>query len=152
MFKWQFITKQIAGLVFMTRFCDLAPSTADSDYTNISLWLNNGPLPVGTTNIDVQVEAFIGYVHKSNEGYLAGWVFTGESNGWKSQTVTVPSNTPLSVNSPNTTNSIANLITIPLSTLIAIFTIFLTIIVVLALLLFRKHRNPDKVNHSTFSH
>lgn len=118
----------------------LAPSTPDSDYTNISLWLNNGPLPVGTTHIDVQVEAFIGYVHKANGGYLAGWVFTGDTSDWSNtQTITVPANTPQLTPTPTLT-SVDNALNSSLLLIALVVIAFLLAIIIFLLFYMRKRK------------
>ena len=137
----------------------LEPSNSENTTTSISI---EGYGFTGTQT-DIQVQAMIGQIGRVYNPNAASQIdmypyeFEGQTSAWSTtQTITVPANTPLSANSPSptsslnppitptltptTTNSTGNLITIPLSTLIAIFAIFLAIIVVLALLLFKRHR------------
>ncbi len=138
---------------------------SNSEYTNLSFSIE-GQMGVGVlagTQIDIQVQAMIGQIGRVYNPNAASQIdmfpyeFEGQTSAWSTtQTITVPANTPLSANSPSptsplnptisptstptTTNPTGNLISIPLSTLIAIFTIFLAVIAVLALLLFKRHR------------
>lgn len=83
-----------------------------SDYTNVSYNMNSGPgspIPVGTTQIDIQVDAYIGYIQKepANNIYGFAWGFIGQKSNWSdTQTITLPANVPLSLTptqSPTTT-------------------------------------------------
>jgi hypothetical protein len=78
---------------------------SDSDYTVLSYVLGEGDADtvLGTkmiklpprSQIDFQVEAMVGYIHRENVTAVpgSGWVFTGESSGWSStQTITIPAN------------------------------------------------------------
>lgn len=85
------------------------PHQSDIEYTVISLGTLGGTglalktsakmidVPSGG-QVDFQVEAMIGYVHRSGVTAIpgSGWTFTGEKSGWSStQTITIPaSSTP----------------------------------------------------------
>jgi len=54
--------------------------------------------------VDFQVEAMIGYVHRDATSFMAPWVFTGEKSGWsETQTLTIPTSTPSPTSSPSPT-------------------------------------------------
>jgi hypothetical protein len=118
----------------------------------------------GDGQIDFQVQAFIGYYTRINVTvtnpaelqFTHGetpyyYSFTGQSSGWSNtQTITIGETAS---NSPNPTSSLnpttaptsmpsdatGNLISVPLSTLVGVVAILLAIIVVLSLLLLRRH-------------
>jgi hypothetical protein len=75
---------------------------SDSDYTALSYVLGGDAdtvlgtkmikLPAGT-QVDFQVEAMIGYIHREISMPIpgTGWVVTGETSGWSNtQTITIP--------------------------------------------------------------
>jgi len=73
---------------------------SDSDYSVLSYVLGGDAdtilgtkmikLPAGG-QVDFQVEAMIGYVHRTNEPPWYPWRLTGETSGWSStQTITLP--------------------------------------------------------------
>jgi|YelNatPaOPRAMG01_1025707.scaffolds.fasta_scaffold43577_1 hypothetical protein len=68
-------------------------SASNSSYTTVSYPLSEGS-PVGgnleaNDQVDFQVKAMIGYVHRT-VGFMS-WYFTGESSDWSpTQTVTIP--------------------------------------------------------------
>ena len=87
------------------------PLQSDSEHTVISLGtLNEGGLSLVTDakmidlpsggQLDFQVEAMIGYVHRSGVHIpipSSGWGFTGETSGWSNtQTITIPAASTLS--------------------------------------------------------
>lgn len=89
------------------------PKQSNSTYTVLTYthssdneWFLGGIMPVLTpgTQIDFQVQALIGYVHRvynpdaTDQLQMWPWVFTGETSGWSStQTITIPdSSTPSS--------------------------------------------------------
>ena len=71
-----------------------------SDFTNVGFSIegeNMGVRVLAGTQIDIQVEAMIGYVHRDASIAFVPWVFSGELSGWsETQTISVPANTPLS--------------------------------------------------------
>jgi len=77
----------------------------DPNYTNISLSVEDGAIPVGAQT-DIQVEVMTGYVsstfvaYNPNPPYIAdynAYSFVGQTGNWSTtQTVTVPNNIPLS--------------------------------------------------------
>jgi hypothetical protein len=63
-------------------------------------------LPPGA-QVDFQVEAMIGYVHRDASTYGSSYVFTGERSGWSNtQTITIDTATPNTSPSPTTTQNI----------------------------------------------
>jgi hypothetical protein len=135
--------------------------TTDTDFTNISLRIEGqwGLHSLAGTQTDIQVQAMLGNFNYENGLFTGGWVFNGATSAWSStQTISIPANIPLSANSPSptsslnptteptstptTTNPTGNSISVPLSALIVVVAVFLTIIVALSYLLFRKHRKP----------
>ena len=87
------------------------PLQSDSEHTVISLGtLNEGGLSLVTDakmidlpsggQLDFQVEAMVGYVHRSGVHIpipSSGWGFTGETSGWSNtQTITIPASSTLS--------------------------------------------------------
>jgi hypothetical protein len=72
-------------------------SASNSDYTTVSYPLSEGS-PIGgnlqaNDQVDFQVKAMIGYVHRT-VGFMS-WYFTGESSDWSpTQTVTIPTSNP----------------------------------------------------------
>jgi hypothetical protein len=143
---------------------------SNSEYTNLSFSIE-GQMGVGVlagTQLDVQVQAMIGSIgrqynpNSSSQIDMYPYVFIGKTSAWSStQTISIPANIPLSSPSPTsslnpstmptssetTTDSTDNLISVPLSTLIVVVAVFLAIIAVLALLLFRRNRKPVIVNN-----
>ncbi len=117
-----------------------------SEYTTIPF----REIPSEGGEIDFSVQAQI--------GYYSDYIVLGlsihscrETSGWsKTQTITIPDGsvststpnpTPLNpTNTPTSANSNDNLISVPLDTLIVVVAVFLAIIAVLSLLLFRMHR------------
>ena len=56
--------------------------------------------------VDYQVEAMIGYIHRDASKAFAPWVFTGEKSGWsKTLTLTVPISTQLPTITPSPTTT-----------------------------------------------
>ena len=81
--------------------------STSSDYTDVGFSIegqNMGIRVLAGAEIDIQVEAMIGSVHRAVMGNTAPWVFTGETSGWsETQTINIPANTPLSSsNTPST--------------------------------------------------
>ena len=85
---------------------------SDSDYTVLSYVLGGDAdtilgtkmikLPAGG-QVDFQVEAIIGYVHREISIPVpgTGWVFTGETSGWsETTTITIPTSTTSPTDSP----------------------------------------------------
>ena len=85
---------------------------SDSDYTVLSYLLGGDAdtvlgtkmikLPAGG-QVDFQVEAMIGYVHREISIPVpgTGWVFTGETSGWsETRTITIPTSTTSPTDSP----------------------------------------------------
>ena len=117
------------------------------------------PIPAGA-KVDFQVEAMIGGIFRKSPEFASGYEFRGETSGWSNtQTITIPitsasaSPNPTSSNSttaptstPTTTNSNNNSISVPLNALIAVVAVFLTIIVALSLLIYRRHRKTAKLS------
>jgi hypothetical protein len=138
---------------------------SSSQYTTISYSL---PWNMVEGQMDIQLEALKGYTTRAPDParehilwtvYI--YTFYGEESGWSNtQTVTLggsvstfsPSPTSSSnpttalTSTPTTTNSTGNPISVPLSTLIAVVAVFLAIIVVLSLLLLRRHRKPASLS------
>ena len=88
---------------------------SDSDYTVLTFLSETGKT-IGSygfsktfpddAQLDYQVEAIIGYVHRDASYAFAPWVFTGEKSGWtETLTLTVPVSTqlPIITLSPTTT-------------------------------------------------
>jgi len=84
---------------------------SDSDHTVITFLSETGKtieshgfsktFPDGA-QVDYQVEAMIGYVHRDVNKAFAPWVFTGEKSGWsETLTVTVPISTQLPTSTPS---------------------------------------------------
>ena len=86
---------------------------SDSDYTVITFLSETGKTIESTgfsktfpdgVQVDYQVEAMIGYVHRDASKAFAPWVFTGEKSGWsETLTVTVPISTQLPTITPSPT-------------------------------------------------
>ena len=56
--------------------------------------------------VDFQVEAMVGYVHREIIIPVSGWVFTGETSGWSNtQTITIGTSTPTPTPSPSPSSS-----------------------------------------------
>ncbi len=56
------------------------------------------------SQLDFQVKAMIGYVHRVLEGGMAPWIFTGEESDWSNtQTITIPETSTSTSPSPNPT-------------------------------------------------
>jgi len=142
--------------------------SSDSEYTFVSFIVGTYAgwyIPTNGT-VDIQVKAVFGYYSVVFDPHLAGiwWNVTtiGESDWSNTQTITIPDTSaststsapsPTSSNpttaptsSPTTTNSNSNTISLPLSTLIGVVAIFLAIIVVLSVLLFRRYRKTFSQN------
>jgi hypothetical protein len=98
------------------------PVWSDSQYTVFSyVWGGDGGTLMGSKSVnlpaggevDFQVEAMIGYVHRSGEPPWFPWTFYGETSGWSNtQTITIaesqtptpsPSTTPTPTASPELT-------------------------------------------------
>ena len=95
------------------RASDGYSTPSDSQYTIFSYVLGeNTDTTLGTkmiefpagAQIDFQVEAMIGYVHRVVTGGMAPWVFTGEKSGW-SETQTLTISAPASTTTPNASPS-----------------------------------------------
>jgi len=81
------------------RASDGYTTQSDSEYTTMSYALGeNTDTILGTkmiefpygAQVDFQVEAMIGYVHRDASISMAPWVFTGEKSGWsETQTLTI---------------------------------------------------------------
>lgn len=75
---------------------------SDSEYTvRTYTWGGDADTILGTKmiripaggQVDFQVEAMIGYVHRDASTFWAPWVFEGEKSGWSNtQTITIPEN------------------------------------------------------------
>jgi len=88
---------------------------SDSDYSVLAFLSETGKtiesygfsktFPDGA-QVDYQVEAMIGYVHRDDSMAFAPWVFTGEQSGWsKTITLTVPISTQLPTITPSPTTT-----------------------------------------------
>jgi len=96
---------------------DAYPLQSDSEYTIISVYLHpqgNDTFVPPNSIVDVQVEAMIGYIHRSyNPNHksqldMYPYVFTGETSGWSNtQTVTIPDSS--SSVTPTPTESLPNM-------------------------------------------
>ena len=81
------------------------PIQSTSEYTEISLPLGENSetalrwLPTGSSQVDFQVEAMIGYFSRTTG--IDSWYFTGEESGWSNtQTLTIDASAPTAT--PNT--------------------------------------------------
>ena len=109
------------------------------------------------SQIDFQVKAMIGYVHRVLEGGMAPWIFTGEESEWSNiQTVTIPASSSSVTPAPSSTESLPNMgptsppnLNSDLITNLALVAVAILGISVISLLLFRKHRT--KINSQTTS-
>lgn len=137
------------------------PIQSNSTYTTIQIPIEgnmDGPLTaIAGSQIDIQVEALIGYVHRVVIGWGAPWVFNGTQGSWSNtQTLSVPANVPLSPTpAPSSSTSTQKPMQTPLSTavssasyasLLLVTTVALVVIAVLLaviiflLIYFRKRR------------
>lgn len=142
--------------------------TQDStaQYTTISYSL---PWNMVEGQMDIQVKALVGYTTRAPDPArqhilwtVYKYTFYGEESGWSNtQTVKLGESGSILTPSPSTsnptttltlmptiTNSPRNPISVPLSTLIAVVTVFLAIIAALLLLLYRGHRKNISQNKS----
>ncbi len=159
------------SLYYLIRFKDhynedgFAPIYSDATYHSQSNSANTVLLiplnfprmlpPVDSGVVDFQVQAQIGYyteVHKpgydpdippqfqSGNGYIETNFSPVEKSDWSNtQTINIVGESPNSTTVPN--SSSGNSFSVSLSILFGIVTVFSAIIVVLSLLLFRRHRN-----------
>jgi hypothetical protein len=126
-------------------------SESSTDYTTLTYsldpnappWLNNN-LPLGG-QLDFQVEALIGSIHRDFSQLMAPWVFDGKESGWSNtQTITIPAisnstpnQTQLDTATPTDTssdNGIASLLTS-----LALVAVAVLALVVVSLLLYVRH-------------
>jgi len=131
------------------------PTQSDSDYTNISIPVNNGQngyitIPPVGGQTDIQVKAMIGNVVRLSSG-INNWAFEGETSGWSNtETVTLPATTHLSPtptpsSSYTSTPTVTSVSSAPNSSLLLITTIALVaivflLVVIISLLLYMKKR------------
>jgi hypothetical protein len=133
-------------------------SESSTDYTTLTYsldpnappWLNNN-LPLGG-QLDFQVEALIGSIHRDFSQLMAPWVFDGKESGWSNtQTITIPASsnsTPNPTATPTDTssdNGVASLLTS-----LALVVVAILAIVVISLLLYVRHlkRSVTKPDNS----
>ena len=98
------------------------PQWSDSQYTLFSyVWGGDGGTLMGSKSVnlpaggevDFQVEAMIGYVHRSGEPPWFPWTFYGETSGWSNtQTITIAES---QTSSPESTPTLSPEITTPAS-------------------------------------
>ncbi len=98
--------------------------------------------PIAGAQIDIQVQAMIGTVHRQiwpYEGVLAPWFFDGQVSGWSNtETVNIPANTPLNFTpSPTPVSSTSSF---PLTSAISVVIIALLLIVIVYLLFYLRRR------------
>ena len=132
------------------------PLQSNSNYTKIAIPVEHVPRVwgrvIGTgTQIDIQVEAMIGIIHRQLNPNATGlldmypYVFTGETSGWSNtQTVNLPANTPLNPKvtpepSPSPTQPQAETNGIEIVVIIASVIINVLLVILVAFLL-RKRR------------
>jgi hypothetical protein len=132
--------------------------SADSDQTEISLNIEGSwgqPTIVGMQT-DVQVQAMLGGFSFENNGFTMGNVFSGTTSSWSDiQTISVPSNIPLSSSStpiptssssPTSTPTATSISSSPstsfllLTNIISLIVIAILLAVIIALLLLMRHR------------
>ena len=88
---------------------------SDSDYTILTFLSETGKTIEATgfsktfqdgAQVDYQVEAMVGYIHRDASIAFAPWVFTGEESGWsETLTLTVPISTQLPIITPTPTTT-----------------------------------------------
>ncbi len=87
-------------------------SQSSTDYTtltysldpNVPPWLNSN-IPSGG-QVDFQVEALIGSIHRDFSQLMSPWVFDGKESGWSNtQTVTIPATSTSTSPTPNPTST-----------------------------------------------
>jgi hypothetical protein len=109
------------------------------------------------SQIDFQVKAMIGYVHRVLEGGMAPWIFTGEESEWSNiQTLTIPASSSSVTPAPSSTDASPNMgptsppnLNSDLITNLALVVVAILGISVISLLLFRRHR--AKINSKATS-
>jgi hypothetical protein len=122
---------------------------SNSDYTTVSYSLGEdlgwGRLLQANDQVDFQVEAMIGYVHRTI-GFMS-WYFTGESSDWSpTQTITIPTSsispTPNPTSSPIPTQTANPSPTVPELSWLVIIPLMISILSIAVVL---RHRKTAKV-------
>jgi hypothetical protein len=99
---------------------DIYPNQTDGDYTVLSFsyipdfqaffisnpeyysYHNGFSAPSSSGQIDFQVEAMIGSIHRDGSQFMAPWVFDGQTSGWSStQTLTIPASESTATQNPS---------------------------------------------------
>jgi hypothetical protein len=109
-----------------------------SDHTKLSYSL--GQISMDELNpkgqVDFQVQAFIGSIHRDASTFWAPWVFDGESSGWSNtQTITIPETSASASPNPTPTPTVPEF---------SWYIILPLLASILAVALFLKHRQVNK--------
>jgi hypothetical protein len=137
------------------RLEDGLPTQSNSDYTIISFSNNNNGGFMSPTResgfdapygeMDFQVEALIGYIHRDASQFMAPWVFDGGTSGWSpTQTIAIADNSSsTSINSSPypTLTSPSPTPSVPEFSFLTILPILLALPIALAIVRKRLQRN-----------
>lgn len=141
------------------------PIRSDSECTVISFYSTGGEDFYATSTnvvhapsggqVDFQVEAMIGYVHRPNISIAvpgSGWVFTGETSGWsETKTIAIDSNSFVPTSFSDSQNPTASSEQSDLNwTEVALFTALGVIValVIVVIVLVRRRRGSQNANLS----